>query len=167
MGDEFVNTADRDEWVHSRSWWHQRPFMDRVVGHGAGLFGTEVSSAHGPWSDLSDTTVQFHKIRSDTKLLLEGYVTCRPYASARGAVSALVVSYEPFNGWPQQDANIGSYYYQNEHDTATVPFAVLAPHTVPSGDHRAVIAFGSESGTWHFRKDIDVWSLTVTELGAL
>jgi hypothetical protein len=83
VGDEYINTADRHEYIHDGSNWIRRPWFNRLVGFAEGRVTVhETHNIRGRWQKIDGSrctacvnmSMRLPKVGVQTELMFEGYL---------------------------------------------------------------------------------------------
>jgi hypothetical protein len=159
VGDEWINQADRLEWVHDGTTWQRRPFTDRILASDTKRLTSDIVLTSEGWTRVPGGSVPIDKTLDDTDLLIFGSLTgwstghykrvkLLVWPSGSGAIPALTTFHAHFH-----------FTWQNE---MNVPFQARFPN-VPKGQ-QTVNLYASST---HFKSNThDCWQITVMEVPA-
>ena len=165
-GDEFINTADRLQWLHDGNQWRQRPFADRIVADVGGVYPSAWNTNLDPWTTLPDIAAPFHKVSNSTDIEVSGWLTGW-LASESGTVyltpwlyaSAGLVGGNP----PPATERFGYYLRSGTLKHAHMHFSRRFTG-VRAGTQRVEMMTGTGHGFFYIGTS-DFWSMTVREVG--
>jgi hypothetical protein len=166
-GDEFINTADRREWIHDGTAWVDRPWKDRIVANDHGWNPTRTTIPRDDiWHDQTHTLVSFKKARNDTKLRFSGYFGCFASAGVGRVYVSVWIGQTQVGGFPPPDKEIAGHGYFDDHHHMMIPINLtLSGADAPAGDHDAYIMVMVCDGNHTVEYNVDDWwALTVWEV---
>jgi hypothetical protein len=168
QGAEWVNSTDRRQWIHDGTLWRERPFQDRLIGHGIGWKDPGGTIPNGAtWQDQVHTRVAFWKVRDDTALRFSGYFGCYVSAGTGRVYTSVWVNQTQAGGNPPPDKEIAGHAFFNDvhHKTLGVNITLSGADAPNAGNHSAdIMVMSPDSPTLKYDLN-DWWALTVWEVG--
>jgi hypothetical protein len=164
--DEWINSRDRREWVHDGTLWRERPWQDRLIGHGIGWGPPSTISNSTIWQDQTQTRVGFKKLRDDTALRFSGYFGCHASAGTGRVYTSVWVNQTQAGGNPPPDKEIAGHAFFNDvhHKSLGVNMILSGADAPNAGSHSADIMVMSPDSPTIKCDYNDWWALTVWEV---
>jgi hypothetical protein len=171
-GDEWINSADREQYIHDGVVWWERPFADRLAVAKSAAFTQSWSTNVNPWNyTIPETTLDFRKVRADTRIYVEGFITTYPSTGTIHGVTysawygAYVHGHDVMqHGNPPGDSkDVQGYIWYNENRHISCQLAGFIRGTVSAGDHTIELQMGTKHGHVAGNSD-DFWALRVWEV---